>query len=152
VTVASGGTLEASASNFTTGALSLTGSGAFSLQIHTLTATASKVTASGLSLDAANTAVLAITDTGASTALTIGTKFTVIDYTGGSWNGNLFTFGGSTVADDTNIILGSNEFLVNYNDLANTALTLTVVPEPATWVMLLSGIGMLGLLRRSRRS
>lgn len=148
VTVASGGTLVASASNFTTGALSLTGSGKFSLQINTALGTSSKVTASGLSLDAANTAVLALTDMGADTALLAGTKFTALIYAGGSWNGSLFTFGGQVVADDTNITLGLNQYTVNYNDLGATALTLLVVPEPTDWAMFLGGAGMLGLFRR----
>jgi len=55
------------------------------------------------------------------------------------------------VADDSSITVGANQFVVNYNDAGGTAVTITTVPEPQTWGMLLAGLGVLGQWQRSRR-
>jgi len=161
VTVGVNGTLSANSSNFTTGALTLSGTSTFALSINTALGTSSKVTASSLSLDASNTAVLAITDTGVDTALLTGTKFAFLDFTGsvankfsytGTVNGTIGTF---ILNENDQITLGSNTYNFSYagTDNGETALTLTVaaVPEPQTWAILIGGAGMLGMFQRRRR-
>lgn len=95
----------------------------------------------------------------ASGTLNIGDKLTLISYAG-AWNNGLFEYLGGTLADDSVITLGSNQWLFNYNDTsgglnfsadqsgANGFVTMTVVPEPAA--ALLGSLGLLGLLRRRR--
>lgn len=155
VTVAANGTLLANNSNFTTtGALTLSGSGTFALSINTALGTSSKVTASSLALDSSNTAVLSITDTGSSTALAVGTKFAFLDYSGSAPAG-LFTYGGTVLNDGAQIALGANYYTINYfgtdNSNGSSAVTLTAVPEPSTWAMIVSGVGALSFWQRSRR-
>jgi autotransporter-associated beta strand protein len=85
------------------------------------------------------------------TALSNGNKFSLFSYSG-AWN--LGTFSG--YADDSDFILGLNEFRINYNDTVagvnggsySNFVTLTVVPEPSA--ALLGGLGLLALLRRRR--
>ena len=56
------------------------------------------------------------------------------------------------------ITIGSQEYAINYhsdggafNDgIPGNQIALMAIPEPQTWVMLISGIGMLSLLRRRR--
>jgi autotransporter-associated beta strand protein len=161
VTVNSGGTLAANTPNFTTGALSLTAAGTFALTINTSMATAGKVTASSLTLDAGNSAVLTISDSGIATALARGTKFAFLDYTPGSGPTALFSYTGiingvettAALNQGAQITLGDNIYSFSYDgtDGLDSALTLTVIPEPATWAMLLGGLGMLAGFQRSRR-
>ncbi len=56
-------------------------------------------------------ATLAVGDRGTGEIIAIGTKFTLIDYTGGSLTG---TFDG--LADGSTITVGSNLFVIDYND------------------------------------
>lgn len=91
--------------------------------------------------------------------LNMGDKLTLISYTG-AWNNGLFEYLGGTLADDSTFILGSNEWLFNYDDTtggsnfsgdqsgATGFVTMTVVPESSA--ALLGGLGMLVLLRRRR--
>ena len=96
---------------------------------------------------------LSLLNLGANAALTLGTKFTLIAYSG-TWSpGDTFT----GYADDSVFSLFGNQWRINYDDtpldavnggsLAN-AVTLTVVPEPGT--TLLGALGLLALLRRRR--
>ena len=67
----------------------------------------------------------------------------------------LFTYQGNVLNNGDSFILGSNDYQINYSDTDNglSAVTLTTiaVPEPGTWAMLVSGLGVLSFWQRSRR-
>ncbi len=71
----------------------------------------------------------------------------IIDYSG-TWNGGIFL----GMPDDSIFMIGQNAYQISYNGLDgnDTAVTLSVVPEPVTTVTFLSGLGML-IIRRRRR-
>lgn len=87
----------------------------------------------------------------------LGNKLTLISYTGAA-----ITSGFTGYTDDTTYtggIFGLNQWVFNYDDAAKGAnyngeatgssfVTFTVIPEPHA--ALLSGLGMLALLRRRR--
>ncbi len=109
------------------------------------------------SLTITSGAILTLTEE-ASGTLNLGDKLTLISY-GGTWNAGLFTYLTSSLTDDSQITLGSNTWLFNYNDTvggsnftgdqstATSFVTMTVIPEPAT-VGLIGLVGMMALLRR----
>jgi autotransporter-associated beta strand protein len=146
-----GGTLSPgnSVDSLDTGTLSFTG-GTFAAEINTTASTADLVNVTG-DLNLASSPSLSLTDLGANVALTAGTVFTLVDYSG-TWNAGIF----AGRADDSTFIFGANSFKIDYNDpnFAGTALTLTVqaIPEPSTLV--LGGLALLGFagagLRRRR--
>ena len=76
----------------------------------------------------------------------------LLDYSG-TWNGSVFTFNGSELADDSTFSFGANNYQISYNgmDGVTSALTLTTVavPEPSTVAALI--VGGLGLLIAKRR-
>lgn len=153
VTVNGGGKLVVNSATLTTGNLSVLSAGELALTIDTSAVTAGKVTTGNFSLDLGNASNLTITDIGGNLSMADGTTFTIVDYAGSVWNGGLFTFNGNVVADDGLIASGTNTFQVSYNGLdgLTPSLTLSVVPEPAPWAMVLAGLGLLvGLRRRSR--
>jgi hypothetical protein len=91
---------------------------------------------------------------GSNAALTLGTTFTFIDYSG-SWNGGLFTYNSTQLADDAIFAFGANNYQISYNgvDGLTSAVTLTtVVPEPSAALLTLAGCGVFSLTRRARRS
>lgn len=70
-------------------------------------------------------------------------------------NGALFRFAGNAIPDDTRFTTAQGyEFELNYNggSSLNDVVLTTVVPEPASAMMLLAGCGLLAGFRRSRRS
>ncbi len=103
---------------------------------------------------------LTVTDLGSNIALAEGTKFTLISYTAlGGWNNGIF----SGYADDSTFTLGNNKWKINYNDLSagsnfttdaqlfgDRFVTVTVVPEPATWGLLAFSLTTVMVLRRRR--
>ncbi|MES2661239.1 MAG: autotransporter-associated beta strand repeat-containing protein [Verrucomicrobiota bacterium] len=114
---------------------------------------------SGGTLDIASGSILTLTEL-ASGTLSDGSKLTLISYLGGWTSGELFTYLGNTLADDSIITLGSNQWFFDYNDTsgggnfttdqagATSFVTMTVVPEPAAALM--GGLGMLLIFRRRR--
>ena len=145
VTVATGGTIApgSSVGTLNTGALTFTG-GAFGLEINTTAITSDLANVAG-DLSLLGGATLSITDFNVSgTPLTVGQVFTFIDYSG-IWDGGVFT----GRADDSDFTLGLNTYRISYNgvDNATTAVTLQVVPEPSSALLLLSGT-LLFLRRR----
>jgi autotransporter-associated beta strand protein len=83
------------------------------------------------------------------------TVFAMINYTGG-WNGGLFSYNGTTLADGSRFSVGSQLWKIDYDyqigganiqplnftadqNTAGSFVTITAVPEPATLVLL--GIG-----------
>ena len=150
VTVNSGGILFPGTSTslgiLNTGAVSLTASGTFRLNLNTSTATASKVHATGnLSLDPAS--ILALADLGSNAVLTAGTILPIIDYSG-TWNGGTF----SGLPNDSDVVLGANSFEIIYNgtDSSVNAVTLTAQPAPEPGSVALLGLGTLLASRRRK--
>ena len=148
VTVAIGGTIAPGSSigTLNTGALAFTG-GAFGLEINTTAVTSDLANVAG-NLSLAGGATLNITDFNVSgTPLSIGQVFTFIDYSG-TWDGGVF----AGRADDSQFTLGLNDYRISYNgvDNATSAVTLQVVPEPGSAVLLLGGLAALVGFRRRR--
>ncbi len=97
----------------------------------------------------------------ASGKLPAGSKLTLISSTE-AWNGGLFTYLGSPLADDSIFTLGSNKWQFNYNDTLGGSnfvtdqdgmsyfITMTVIPEPSAGLLL--GLAGLVALRRRRRA
>jgi autotransporter-associated beta strand protein len=149
-----GGATDSSIGTLSLGGLSMTATSTFSLDLNTTLGTNDRVNAAGnLSLDSGNATTLVINDLLANaTPLALGTAFTFIDY-GGTWNGGLFTFGGTPVADDTGMFtVGLNTYSIDYNGgVASNDVQLVVVPEPTAIASLFSGLGLLVGLQRLRR-
>lgn len=154
VTVSSTGVLAPGLSigALASGALSFTDGATYQYELNTAAITGDRMDVTGdLGLDGAVT--LSLLNLGADAALTLGTKFTLIAYSGTWTPGDTFT----GYADDSVFALFGNQWRINYDDtpldavnggsLAN-AVTLTVVPEPAA--ALLGTLGLLALLRRRR--
>ena len=146
------------------------GAGKLSLEGNlTLTGTATAAfvlsgTAGNTQVDAAgqinlgNQATLSLS-VAAGTPLTVNEKFYLLDTTGTS-----LVLGGFSNAPLTGSVFISNgvEYQINYldtdpNDPGKTALndvsvTILAIPEPGTWTMLFTGVGLLGVaLRRHIR-
>ena len=150
--VLSGGTIAPGASigTLTTGPLTLNGTSKFELEINTTNLTSDKAIVGGnLTLDNANTVVLTLADLGANAVLNMNDKFTFITYSG-TWNGGLFSYLGSPVADEGTLLFGANSYRLDYNDGGNS-VSLIAVPEPGIAASLLGGFGMLVGLQRIRR-
>ncbi len=95
--------------------------------------------------------------------LTLGNTITLIDNTGSGTTTGYFSeiiTSGSTYTVTTSgstftFSVGGTEYLINYkakseNDGLYNDVSLTVVPEPSTWAMIIGGICMLGITRRLR--
>lgn len=144
--------------SFGTGALSFATGSSFAYELNSSLLDGDLVDSAG-TLDIASGTILTLTDLAAGT-LANGSKLTLISYFGGWVNTELFTYLGDTLADDSVITLGSNQWVFNYNDTSGGSnfaadqtgatgfVTMTVVPEPAA--ALLGGLGLLTLLRRRR--
>lgn len=117
-------------------------------------------TSAGLTLSGFPT--LSLVDLNLGSPFALGTKFTLFSYTAApNWNGGTF----SGLADDSTFSFAGNTWQINYDDLvagtnfASDAVsfgdrftTITVVPEPSTFPMLVGGLGLLlGFHRRGSR-
>lgn len=92
------------------------------------------------------------------------TIFALINYSG-TWNGGLFTFNGSPLANGDWFKVGGQEWKIDYNRSSATGLdnftgdylaggsfvAITAVPEPSTWVLALAGLAGGGWALRRRR-
>lgn len=102
---------------------------------------------------------LTLTDLGSDMGQPVGTKFTLMSYTG-LWDGGLFTFGTEGALDNhREFTFGSNTFQLTYDALglnpSEHSVVLTVVssvPEPASVGLLLGGVALLVGRRRRRGS
>lgn len=167
VTVNAGGTMAPGAGieSLGAGGVTFTG-GTFAFELNTSgspTADLLYAANSSTALSIANGATtLSLTDLGSNVALAAGTKFTLISYTAaGGWNGGVFT----GYADGSTFTLGSNTWTIDYDDTsaginysANATnfgdrfVTITTVPEPSTWALLLGGAAGMIWIRARRRA
>jgi len=119
-----------SVGTLTAGATTLNSASALDFTLNSNTQTASNLTVNGLLT--LGSSALNVTDLG-STVLAMGTTFDLANYT--SLSG---TFAG--YANDSDLTIGVNTFEIQYG--ANE-ISLMAVPEPATWAMLIGGLGAL---------
>jgi autotransporter-associated beta strand protein len=137
-----------------TGALSFLTGGKFAYELRTATLDGDLVDVAG-NLGIASGVTLDLVDLSPSTALGLGTKLSLISYSG-VWNGGTF----SGLADEASVLLGANLWRINYNDSSGGAnllgggahsnfVTLTVIPEPTSAAM--CGLLLTGLAGRRRR-
>ncbi len=160
ITVNSGGTLAAGTSieSLGSGALSFTDGSTFEYELNSSVLAGDLTYVTGtVSLTGEVTLVL---DELASGKVSVGSKLTLISSTE-AWNGGLFTYQGSLLADDSVFTLGSNKWLFNYNDTVGGSnfaadqlgainfITMTAIPEPTAGMLLALG-GLLALRRRRR--
>lgn len=164
VTVNAGGTLAPGSSieSLGAGGITLTG-GTFAFEFNTTSTTADLLFASDGTVALTLTTgvpTLTLTDLGGNVALADGTKFTLISYTAaGGWNNGIF----SGYANGSSFTLGANTWQINYADLSagsnfnsdavlfgDRFVTITVVPEPTTWILAAFGLTVTMIFRRRR--
>ncbi len=148
----------ASIESLGTGALNFATGSTFAYELDSSTLNGDLLDSTG-TLDIAPGAILTLTELAFGT-LANNSKLTLISYTGGWLNTELFTYLGGTLNNGDIIHLGSNQWQFDYNDNAGGSnhtsdqsgatrfVTMTVVPEPSA--ALLGALGLLPLLRRRR--
>ncbi len=166
VTVNSGGTLAPGASIETLGSGTLTQNSGSTFDYEVNSGVALSVGAdlqkvSG-DLNLNGTVTLSFTDLNLTpTAFAAGTKFTLINYSG-AWNNGLFTYNAAAIADGGTFTAGLNTWELDYNaatggsnfsgeQLFANYVTVTVVPEPTTFLLLAVG-GLATMVFRRRRA
>jgi hypothetical protein len=90
---------------------------------------------------------------GAYDGTVIGTQTLTGPGASGSSPGEYFSFGSGLIhlnAGDT-LDIGVNNYGSFYDDSTGISLTLSLVPEPATWGLMLVGLAGLGVVMRARR-
>lgn len=111
-------------------------------------------------LTLSGTVGLFLADLAPATDLAIGTRLALINYTG-TWNGGLFTFGTSALADGAWFTSGTRQWRIDYDDTAGAAnfaadqrggafVTITAVPEPGAITLAAAG-GAVAAWRLARR-
>lgn len=156
VTLGNGGTLAIgldAIGTLNTGDLTTVGGGTLAMELNTTSITSDRAVVTGnLSLDSNDATVLTLTDLGANVVLTLGTTFTLIDYSG-TWDpSGLVTYNSNVLADDAIFTFGANQYQISYNGVSglDSEVTLTtVVPEAAT--SLLTGLGLMVAVMGWRR-
>ncbi|HEX4416226.1 MAG TPA: autotransporter-associated beta strand repeat-containing protein [Lacipirellulaceae bacterium] len=165
VVVNSGGTLAPGdgIGGLSVGSLTFNASSTLSVEMKTsasLSVAADLLSSTG-SLSIINGALISITNSTPGTAVPLGTKFTLISYLAGTWNGGTFV----SLPDDSQFTLGANTFAINYNDTSagsnfgggaaagNNYLTLTAVPEASSiffGALACAGVTLFARLRKLR--
>ncbi len=158
VSVANGATLAPgnSIESLAAGATSFSSGSTFAYEVDSsvaLAAGADLLTVAG-NLSIASGTLLSFTDIASSpTAFADGTVFALIDYAG-TWDGGLFTYSGSALADGDTFSVGSQDWVIDYDSAtggsnftadylgSGSFVTVTAVPEPST--LALAGFGILG--------
>lgn len=134
--------------SLTTGNLELQDGSTLALEINTSTLACDQLLPVNVDVMAGAHVNLALSDLGANVALPLGTKFTLVDYSGVWDDTDIVYFNNSPVPNGSTIALGANVFIVDYSDdsLGGTAMTLTVgtngpllVVENSTGQVLASG-------------
>jgi len=105
-------------------------------------------------------AIISLGQPNIQTNWTFGAPFTLVDQGQGFWGNGVFTINGNTISageahgviqftgNFTSLTLLTNR-TENWSGL--TAGTSGVVPEPASWAMLIAGFGLVGASARRRR-
>jgi len=172
VSVAGGGSLAPgnSIASLATGTASFAAGATFAYEVDSTdplslgTAADLLVVSGGLNLDAGNGSLLSFTDLNSSPQPFINntTIFALINYSG-SWNGGLFSYGGTPLADSSTFTVGSQQWEIDYNSPtggsnytsdylpSSNFVTVMAVPEPGTLALLAVGVGLLSALARSSR-
>ncbi|MFP4493131.1 MAG: autotransporter-associated beta strand repeat-containing protein, partial [Puniceicoccaceae bacterium] len=162
-TLAPGNSIESLATN---GDLTLNDGSTFAYEVDSSAAPGSvadlMVVDGDLNLD--GTVELTIDDLASSeTPFALGTTFSLINYSG-EWNGGLFTFDSISLSDGDRFTAGLNLWEIDYNasaggvnftddNISGSFVNLSAVPEPATFLPLAAGFGIvLIMLRRRRRA
>jgi hypothetical protein len=131
------------------GNVTMASASTFALEINTTGGTSDVLAINGaLNLASPDDVVLTISDL--SPAAYAGSPLVFITYTG-SWDGDLFTYNGSAIADGGTLFVGANQFDLDY-DYNGHSVALLAVPEPGAGMMLFGGAGLLGLRRRRRKN
>jgi autotransporter-associated beta strand protein len=120
----------------------------------------------GLNLDLNDETILTFTDLASTPQAFVDdtTIFALINYAG-AWNGGLFTYNGSVLADGDRFTVGSQEWEIDYNRTSSAGLdnftgdylpsssfvAVTAVPEPSTVALALAGLACGGWMTRRRR-
>jgi autotransporter-associated beta strand protein len=112
----------ASIEDLATGALTLNTGSTLAIEINTSTATADKVIVTG-NVVVDGIVNLTLTDLGGNATLALGTKLTLVDYSGVWDDTDIVHFNALPVPNGSKITLGANTFIVDYSD--GTAMTLT---------------------------
>jgi fibronectin-binding autotransporter adhesin len=163
VSVAAGGTLSPgnSIASLATGTASFAAAATFAYEVDSadplsLGAAADLLVVGGnLDLDPGNGTLLTFTDLNSSPAPFVEdtTIFSLINYSG-SWNGGLFTYGGTPLADGSQFQAGSQWWEIDYNSStggdnftsdylpSSSFVTVTAVPEPGTLALMSIGAGL----------
>jgi len=147
----------ASIESLAVGTTTFGGGSAFEWEYNSQTVTADLLDINGnLNLDGSVTLTL-IDLAELSTAISQGTKFTLISYTG-AWDSGTF----SGYADDSTFSFGGMDWVINYDDAtggsnfsgdqggASGFVTMTVVPEPSSLGLALIAGGLLATRRRRK--
>ncbi|MFM7206585.1 MAG: autotransporter-associated beta strand repeat-containing protein [Planctomycetaceae bacterium] len=175
VSVATGGTLAPGASieSLSAGTATFAAGASFAYEVDSsdplsLGSAADLLVVSGdLNLDTGNGTILTVTDLAGSPNPFVDntTIFALINYSG-TWNGGLFTYGGTPLADDGEFTVGSQRWVIDYDRTSPTGLdnyvgdylpsssfvTITAVPEPTTYAMALAGMACGGFTMWRRRT
>ncbi|MFM8292230.1 MAG: PEP-CTERM sorting domain-containing protein, partial [Planctomycetia bacterium] len=96
------------------------------------------------------------------TGFAAGTTFSLVNYTG-SWNGGLFSVGGSPVGDGSTFSFGTNTWRLDYaattggsnftgDQTSGSFVNMVVVPEPAVLPLAALGMACAAAIRRRRCS
>ncbi|MFM7206305.1 MAG: autotransporter-associated beta strand repeat-containing protein [Planctomycetaceae bacterium] len=170
VSVAGGGTLAPgnSIESLATGTATFAAAATFAYEVDStnpssLNTAADLLVVSGdLILDLGNATLLTFADVASSIQpfANFTTVFTMINYSG-TWNGGLFTYGGTPLADGSRFTVGSQQWEIDYNSStggdnftgdylpSSSFVNVMGVPEPSTLAII--GIGLAGLLLARRR-
>ena len=177
VSVANGGTLSPgnSIQSLSTGAATFAAGATFEYEVDStnplsLSTAADLLVVSGnLNLDTGNGTILTVADLAGSPNPFVNdtTIFALINYSG-AWNGGLFTYGGTVLADGSRFAVGSQQWEIDYNLTSSSGLdnftgdylpassfvAITAVPEPTTYAMAFAGIayGGFSMWRRRKRA
>jgi autotransporter-associated beta strand protein len=113
----------ASIEDLATGSLTFGNNSTLAIEINTALGTADQVIVTGDVDTGGNTVNLTLTDLGGNATLALGTKLTLVDYSGVWDDTDIVHFNAAPVPNGSKITLGANTFIVDYSD--GTAMTLT---------------------------